>query len=309
MPSIQQLPSPSPPSKRLLIIDCALSSPGYTAGRIISTTTSGLHTSDLVSNLPTLPDGITIDHAAGHMYVTQMGKTLGSDTGSIVRYNLDGTDCQKVVETGRIGVWTPKQIVFVAHEGAKWVYWCDREGMKVMRACVDALPAEPQVLVSTGCPAQGDGEDMRNWCVGVAVDVARQMVYWSQKGPSKGSQGRIFRARIGDAEATKELLFDKLPEPIDLELDEEGGVLYWTDRGDPPRGNSLNRAFVSGEKVGEIEILATRLHEAIGLAVDLEEGKAYVSDLAGGVYEVDLKSGKKRVLFAELGDLTGIALV
>jgi hypothetical protein len=41
----------------------------------------------------------------------------------------------------------------------------------------------------------------------------------------------------------------------------------------------------------------------------LKEGKAYVSDLAGGVYEVDLKSGKKKVLFAELGDLTGIALV
>lgn len=308
MPSIQQLPSPPPP-KRLLVLDCALSSPGYTAGRIISTTTSGLSTSNIVSNLSTLPDGITIDHAARHMYVTQMGKTLGSNTGSIVRYNLDGTDCQTVVETARTGVWTPKQIAFVADGGKKWVYWCDREGMKVMRACVDKLPAEPEVLVDTGCPAQGDGEDMRNWCVGVAVDVEQQMVYWSQKGPSKGSEGRIFRARIGDAEATKEVLFDRLPEPIDLELDEEEGVLYWTDRGDPPKGNSLNRAFVGGEKVGEIEILATRLHEAIGLAVDFKERKAYVSDLAGGVYEVDLKSRKKKVLFAELGDLTGIALV
>ena len=199
--------------------------------------------------------------------------------------------------------------MFAADQGAKWVYWCDREGMKVMRACVDTLPAEPEVLADTGSPARGDGEDMRNWCVGVAVDVTRQMVYWSQKGPSKGSEGRIFRARIGNAEATKELLFDKLPEPIDLELDEEEGVLYWTDRGDPPKGNSLNRAFVGGEKVSEIEILATRLHEAIGLAVDLKERKAYVSDLAGGVYEVDLKSKKKKVLFAELGDLTGIALV
>lgn len=308
MPSIQQLPSP-PPSKRLLILDCALSSPGYSAGRIISTNTSGLNTSDVVSNLSTLPDGITIDHAAGHMYVTQMGKTLGSNTGSIVRYNLDGTDCQTVVETGRTGVWTPKQIVFVADHGAKWVYWCDREGMKVMRACVDALPAKPEVLIDTGCPAKGDGEDMRNWCVGITVDVARQIVYWSQKGPPKGSEGRIFRARIGDAEATKELLFDRLPEPIDLELDQEKGVLYWTDRGDPPKGNSLNRAFVGGDKVGEIEVLATRLHEAIGLAVDLQEKKAYVSDLAGGVYEVDLKSRKKKVMFAELGDLTGIALV
>ncbi|KAF3000287.1 hypothetical protein E8E13_008471 [Curvularia kusanoi] len=309
MPSVQQLPSP-PPSKRLLILDCALSSPGYSGGRIISTSTAGLLTSDVVSNLSTLPDGISIDYAEGHMYVTQMGRTLSCNSGSIVRYNLDGSNCQTVVSSGQIGVWTPKQITFVVdEEGRKWVYWCDREGMKVMRACVDTLPARPEVLVDTGSPAKGDGEDKRNWCVGVAVNVKQQLVYWSQKGLSKGSGGRIFRASIGNAEKTKELLFDRLPEPIDLELDEDGSVLYWTDRGDPPKGNSLNRAFVGGEKVGELEILATRLHEAIGLALDTRERKVYVSDLAGGVYEVDLVSRKKKVLFAELGDLTGIALV
>jgi hypothetical protein len=181
--------------------------------------------------------------------------------------------------------------------------------MKVMRACVDALPAQPEVLIDTGDAARGDGEDKRNWCVGIAVDVARGELYWSQKGLSKGFEGRIFRARIDNAEATKQLLFDRLPEPIDLEIDEERRVLYWTDRGDPPRGNSLNRASVGGDKMGAVEILATRLHEAIGLAVDRESKKAYVSDLAGGVYEVDLELRKKKVLFPELGDLTGIALV
>jgi hypothetical protein len=33
-----------------------------------------------------------------------------------------------------------------------------------------------------------------------------------------------------------------VPEPIDLELDLKNRVLYWTDRGDPPRGNTVNRA-------------------------------------------------------------------
>jgi hypothetical protein len=33
-----------------------------------------------------------------------------------------------------------------------------------------------------------------------------------------------------------------LPEPIDLELDLYNHMLYWTDRGDPPRGNTVNRA-------------------------------------------------------------------
>jgi hypothetical protein len=31
-----------------------------------------------------------------------------------------------------------------------------------------------------------------------------------------------------------------LPEPIELELDLENRVLYWTDRGDLPRGNTVN---------------------------------------------------------------------
>jgi hypothetical protein len=35
-----------------------------------------------------------------------------------------------------------------------------------------------------------------------------------------------------------EVFFDRLPEPIDLELEITNRVLYWTDRGDPPRGNA-----------------------------------------------------------------------
>ncbi|KAJ4983053.1 low-density lipoprotein receptor YWTD [Stagonosporopsis vannaccii] len=308
MPSIQQLSRPST-SNRLLILDCALSSPNFSGGRVVSCTTSGTDVHDVISNMSTLPDGITIDRTAGQMYMTQMGSSLSTNSGSIVRANLDGSGLETVIESGSTGVWTPKQIVFVEDAGSKWIYWCDREGMKVMRACVDAVPARPEVLVDTGDAARGDAREKRNWCVGVAVDVARGEVYWSQKGLSKGFEGRIFRAKIDDAEASKELLFDGLPEPIDLELDEERHVLYWTDRGDPPRGNSLNRAYVGGAGMGQVEILATRLHEAIGLAVDGEEKKAYVSDLAGGVYEVDLVSRKKKVLFAELGDLTGIALL
>ncbi|KAJ8113474.1 hypothetical protein OPT61_g4407 [Boeremia exigua] len=152
------------------------------------------------------------------------------------------------------------------------------------------------------------GEDKLNWCVGIAVDAARGEVYWSQKGGSKAFQGRILRGKIGDVTGTREVVFEGLPEPIDLEFEAESGMLYWTDRGDPPRGNTLNRARVVREKAGEVEILSSRLHEAIGLAVDVGAGKAYVADLAGGVYEIDLVSRKKKVLFPELGDLTGIAL-
>lgn len=36
----------------------------------------------------------------------------------------------------------------------------------------------------------------RQECVGVAVDPAAGYLYWTQKGPAKGGQGRIFRAGL-----------------------------------------------------------------------------------------------------------------
>jgi hypothetical protein len=68
------------------------------------------------------------------------------------------------------------------------------------------------------------------------------------------------------------VLSEGLPEPIDLELDLNNRVLYWTDRGDPPRGNTVNRATID-EKPKEIqaqEILLCHLMEGIGIALDLE---------------------------------------
>jgi hypothetical protein len=60
--------------------------------------------------------------------------------------------------------------------------------------------------------------------------------------------GRIFRANIeipkGETPTNRsdiEVLFDRLPEPIDLELDVANRVLYWTDRGDPPAVGRVNR--------------------------------------------------------------------
>ena len=68
-------------------------------------------------------------------------------------------------------------------------------------------------------------------------------VYWTQKGEDDAGLGRILRANIelpaGQSASNRtdiEVLFDGLPEPIDLELDLKNRLLYWTDRGDPPRG-------------------------------------------------------------------------
>ncbi|WJG37158.1 uncharacterized protein FOBCDRAFT_254135 [Fusarium oxysporum Fo47] len=288
---------------RLYILDTDLSNFPNPKGRILSCYIDGSDLRTVHDQMKTMPDGITIDHQNGFMYWTNMGSTFKSNDGSIERSRLDGSERTTVVSTGTVGVYTPKQIT-LARQSRK-LYWCDREGMKVMRCNLDGSDVE--VLVSTGSSVE-DRKDMCRWCVGITVDESMGYFYWSQKGPSKGSQGRIFRAKI-DNPTQVETVIDKLPEPIDLEFDESTQTLYWTDRGDPPYGNSLNRAFIGDLSAApEREVLARRLHETIGLALDKNTATAYVTDLSGGVYAVDLKKKTKTVLFPELGDLTGIAL-
>ena len=83
--------------------------------------------------------------------------------------------------------------------------------------------------------------------MGIVVDVDGGEFYWTQKGATKAGQGRLFRANLeipqGQTATTRqdvELLYDALPEPIDLDIDPGTRNLYWTDRGDPPRGNTVS---------------------------------------------------------------------
>src|SRR3954453_13458395 len=104
--------------------------------------------------------------------------------------------------------------------------------MRVMRCDLDGSHVE--LLVQTG-QADEDRRDQTRWCVGVAVDAAGGQLYWTQKGPSDGGLGRILRPAImppvgdsADHRGDIEVLFDGLPEPIDLDLDLVTRTLYWT---------------------------------------------------------------------------------
>jgi len=148
------------------------------------------------------------------------------------------------------------------------------------------------------------------------VDAVNGKLYWTQKGSDDAGEGRICRGNIelpkGQTPANRqdiEVLYDHLPEPIDLELDVANRLMYWTDRGDPPRGNTVNRAPMDptpGHRK-DPEIVFSHLMEGIGLALDLKSGRMFVTDFAGSVYSAGLDgSNKKLLLFAE-GNLTGIA--
>lgn len=252
-----------------------------------------------------LPDGITLDMDAGHIYWTNMG-VPDLDDGSIERADLDGANRTLIVPQGH--THTPKQIIL--HQRDRKLYWCDREGMRVMRANIDGSAIE--TLVDRR-PAQLTQVDERRWCVGIAIDDTTNQLYWTQKGPENGDRGAIFRAGLdipqGESASTRsdiEVFFDGLPEPIDLEIDHARRLLYWTDRGEAPRGNTVSRASIDN-KPDEPEIVVRHLNEGIGLALDLPNDRMFVTDFAGSLYVAKLDGSDRHSLLFGQGNLTGIA--
>jgi hypothetical protein len=277
-------------------------------GRVMTSNPDGSDLKTIVSEGRRLPDGVVVDVAAGHIYWTNMGNPNAND-GSIERVNLDGTSLTNIIPPG--GTFTPKQLQLDKKNGK--LYWSDREGMRVMRANLDGSAIE--TLVETG-HGEADRHDARNWCVGIALDVEGGKVYWTQKGGDNAGEGRIFRANLDiPKEQTPanrndiELLFDNLPEPIDLDLDAGNRMMYWTDRGDPPRGNTVNRApmdALPGNRK-EPEIVFAHLMEGIGLSLDLKGGRMFLTDFAGSVYSAGLDGSNRKTLLVAQGNLTGIA--
>ena len=277
------------------------------AGQVLSINSDGSGKKVLVSGAP-LPDGIVVDAKAGHIYWTNMGVPSKND-GYIERADLDGGNRKTIVPPG--ATFTPKQLHLEKESGK--LYWSDREGMRVMRANLDG--SELETLVQTG-EGDADRRDLTRWCVGIAVDPDRGHIYWTHKGPDNAGLGRLCRAGIdipkGQSATTRkdiEVLYDGLPEPIDIELDRENRLIYWTDRGDPPRGNTVNRAPMDAGRKGrpDPEILFTHLMEGIGIALDLKGGRMFMTDLGGSVYSARLDGSRPTVLLMAQGNLTGIA--
>jgi DNA-binding beta-propeller fold protein YncE len=277
-------------------------------GRVFSANPDGSDLKTIVNEGRKLPDGVVVDAAAGHIYWTNMGNPSAND-GSIDRADLDGGNITTIIPVG--GTFTPKQLQLDKKNGK--LYWCDREGMRVMRANLDGSNIE--TLVQTG-HGDADRRDARRWCVGIALDVEGGKLYWTQKGNDNAGEGRIFRTNLeipkGQGPASRqdiEILFDGLPEPIDLDLDLEKRIMYWTDRGDPPRGNTVNRAPMDAPPGNgkEPEIIFTHLMEGIGLALDPNGERMFVTDFAGSVYSASLDGTNKKTLFVAQGNLTGIA--
>jgi DNA-binding beta-propeller fold protein YncE len=277
-------------------------------GKIVSLNPDGTDRQIVAVGLNRIPDGIQVDVKGGHIYWTNMGRPDRND-GFIQRVDFDGRNITTIVPEG--ATFTPKQLKLDRQNGK--LYWSDREGMRVMRANVDGSNIE--TLVERG-RSDADRRDERNWCVGIAVDVERGQIYWTQKGSPNANEGRIFRANLeipkGESPARRtdiEQLFGDLPEPIDLDLDLASRMIYWSDRGDTKGGNSVSRAPMDADPQGRRnqEILLTDLNEGIGLSLDVEGSQMFFTDWDGGtVYRAKLDGSEKIELLSRQGHLTGI---
>ncbi|KAF5001119.1 hypothetical protein FGRMN_1230 [Fusarium graminum] len=261
-----------------------------------------------------LPDGVVYSRSQKKLFVTNMGIPSQND-GSVISMNLNGSEYQAIIAPGHIH--TPKQLAI--DEVNNKLYYADREGMRIMRSNIDGTGLE--ILHQSGIGLEV--QDQRNWCVGIAVSPQLATVYWTQKGPSKGGQGRIFCARINETTTLDPTcLLEGLPEPIDLHIDHHTNTLYWTDRGELPYGNTFNRVQLdhSGTalakktpdaKTGLLhEILTQNLDEAIGLSHDEEARRWYISDMGGTIWSMDENGRDKKVVYQDKERaFTGIAFI
>src|ERR1700752_4226954 len=118
---------------RLFFLDLA-------SGRILTLNPDGSDLKTIVSEGRKLPDGIVVDASGGHIYWTNMGNPSRND-GSIDRADLDAGNITNIDSPG--STFTPKQLQLDAKN--RKLYWCDREGMRVMRCNLDGSKVETLV--------------------------------------------------------------------------------------------------------------------------------------------------------------------
>ncbi|RSM06176.1 hypothetical protein CEP52_005842 [Fusarium oligoseptatum] len=287
----------------LLVLDVGLSTavPSMTSGEILQLDSNGQHAKTILSG-QALPDGIDVDGSTGRMFWTNMGKP-GARDGAVYSAQTDGTDIRTLIAPGAIN--TPKQLC--CDKQNKKLYFSDREGCAVYRCNYDGSALETLVDNTKSSSGQDKQVDVLDWCVGIAVSPSHGKFYWTQKGPSKGGKGRIFCAEM-DNPGNVACIMDGLPEPIDLEIDEAGSKLYWTDRGEIPSGNAL--LMISLDDTGlpapvdttssiKPQLLTKNLNEAIGLKLDVKNNRIFLTDLGGRIYSYDIETEKKRVIYAD----------
>ncbi|CAI2536243.1 CAS/CSE protein involved in chromosome segregation [Serratia ficaria] len=275
-------------------------------GRIFFINPNDYSTEDFIACDEETPDGVVFDAYNQRLYWTNMGKDYDAKDGHIRYGSLNGEVSGYTVKMG--DTHTPKQLAMDAD--SHYLYWCDREGMKIERCQIATGTVE--VLLDSSEMYPSENKESR-YCIGIALDKKNNRIFWTMKGPSKGGLGRLlcapfdYRAASASVNVNEvKVIFDKLPEPIDLAIDYAGDFLYWSDRGAEPDGNSLNRVSLSS--LEDKDVVIRGFEETIGFVIDSENHCAFVADLTGHIYQIDLISQDKNViLYYPDSGFTGLA--
>lgn len=277
-------------------------------GQIIAIDPNDYSSKILVGDEVGTPDGIVFNPNDHLLYWTNMGADYDAWDGYIQHCTLDGKNKAFTVKVG--DTHTPKQIQL--DHRTNYLYWCDREGMKIERCHIETGKVE--VLLETHDMYLNEERENRQ-CVGIALDIKNNRLFWTMKGPPKSGTGRLLCAPFDYRDknavinpAKINVVYDHLPEPIDLEIDYKNDYLYWSDRGAEPDGNSLNRLQLS--TLNKKEVLIRGFDETIGFTVDADHQLAFVADYTGHLYQADLQTKEKKVIFiSENGKFTGLIKV
>jgi DNA-binding beta-propeller fold protein YncE len=257
------------------------------------------------------PDGVVVDLDNGRVYWTNMNYLSGNDEaaqgGSIAGANLDGSCVEFIVPPGK-GLVRPKQITM--DFDSQKLYWSDREGRKVWRSNSDGTELEALVDWS-------DESVYDHQFVGIAVDPAKQVFYWTDR-----TAGNIHSASmdvVGIGKADTDLyatIASGMNAPIDLALDPSGEILFFTERGKgDERSGCTTCGSVRSVETGAVSTQADSTLlvgeiEAIGVDYDEVTDRVFYSDYNGIVGSVNSDGTDHKVIHRGAGDsTTGIDVV
>ena len=185
------------------------------------------------------PSAIVVDAVAGKLYWTEW------KTGKIHRSDLDGANIEDVFTTG------VKRILGMAvGANQQKLYWTDWQfPPKIQRANLDGTDIE--MVITTELHTNG-----------IALDTNVQKIYWTNS-----EAGKIQRSNF-DGTNIENLVIDGLCWPSGIDLDMDGGKMYWADG-----CAGVHRSNLDGT---EVEILVAReIAHPNDVAVDVHTGKIY----------------------------------
>nr|XP_032807603.1 low-density lipoprotein receptor-related protein 2-like isoform X3 [Petromyzon marinus] len=154
---------------------------------------------------------VDFDEREGFLYWAE-------NSGSIQRVRTDGTERAEFAPAAALGVPAALALDRISRN----LYFTNTQGLSIEVMRLDGAQRYRRTLITSTGDAAGTGRP-----VGIAVDPARGMLYWSDQGTDSGAAPKIASAHM-DGSHTRTLFSSELSRVEQLALDVGAQTLYWT---------------------------------------------------------------------------------